>query len=580
MHHLFQAATLVNIFYETFAESFKYFFLGGGGTLQLSLNIIHFSSLFVDFQKFTWFLFFFKIVFIPSGTGLHHVFFMLSTWRCNTFSSDVNETLQETLEFTGTSITIATIIEVGIFFISATSALPAVQHFCLYTAVALVFNYIYQFTTLVPVMLLFGRIEAANRHSCTCLKVRHRESGENSRMYNLLCAGGSEEYSIKSVHVAKTFFETSFTITFAYIVPLLGFSILFIVYIIVSIIGSVGVTVGTEPSDMVPIGTPSETYLHLESQQMNDFGPFISVVVTEDVAYWDPEVQRTLTNLINRFERSHFVKSSNHTQCWFMEYYKYFNQTVPSNEDDFISTLLGPLLGLPNIAVFELDINFQEKASAISSSRCILVTENVGSPDQQAEMMEELRNIASIDTKIEVFAHEFLLYEQQVLLSPELIKINVITGVCVLVVASLLVPSPLVAIGLVLMVMSILTGVTGFTAFWGVSLDVTSIFNLLISVAIGVELTTHLAYAYTYVSISPISRLSWSFGIFGFPVVQTVLSSILGVVMFFAFAAYFYQTFAKIVFLTILFGLLHALLFFPTVLMIIFRGRSEANYAK
>ncbi|PIK54824.1 hypothetical protein BSL78_08253 [Apostichopus japonicus] len=68
--------------------------------------------------------------FLLLWTGLHHVFFMISTWRCNNFSSDIKETIQETLEVTGTSITIATLTEIVIFFICATSSVPVIRAFC------------------------------------------------------------------------------------------------------------------------------------------------------------------------------------------------------------------------------------------------------------------------------------------------------------------------------------------------------------------------------------------------------------------------------------------------------------------
>ncbi|XP_071852462.1 patched domain-containing protein 3-like isoform X2 [Apostichopus japonicus] len=523
--------------------------------------------------------------FLLLWTGLHHVFFMISTWRCNNFSSDIKETIQETLEVTGTSITIATLTEIVIFFICATSSVPVIRAFCLYTGVAMIFNYVYQFTILAPIMLLFGHIEVANRHCCTCLQVRSKDNQDNSTVYNVFCAGGSDEFALKSVHIVKTFFDTTFTLIFAYIIPLLVFAIFLVVYIVVSIVGSSSIAVGLEIQNMAPTASHTYNYLDLRSQQMTDFGPLVSVVFTEEIRYWDKTVQRALEDTMTDFEKSSFVKPKDYTQCWFIDYYQHFNLTddkdLMFDEDEFISTLRFNFLGRPNTAKYELDIKFQANKSVIASSRCILSTQNVTTAEDQGQMMQELRAIASrIDTEIVIFAPDFFLYEQQMTSAPEIIKLNIATGLCTLIMALLLVPNPFVALCVCLMTMSILTGLTGFMSFWGISLDVISIINLLICVGISIELSTHLAYLYTYVSISPISRLSWSLGIIGFPVCQSVACTLVSLFLFVGFPAYFYQTFAKVIFLTMSFGLLHSLIFFPTILMILFKGKSHVNYTK
>lgn len=47
------------------------------------------------------------------------------------------------------------------------TTIPAVQIFCMYTAVAIVFNFIYQLTFFLGLMVLYARLEDKEKHTIT-----------------------------------------------------------------------------------------------------------------------------------------------------------------------------------------------------------------------------------------------------------------------------------------------------------------------------------------------------------------------------------------------------------------------------
>ena len=53
------------------------------------------------------------------------------------------------------------------FFIGCITTIPAVQLFCLYTAVAITFTFIYQLTFFLGLLVLYARLEDNAKHSIT-----------------------------------------------------------------------------------------------------------------------------------------------------------------------------------------------------------------------------------------------------------------------------------------------------------------------------------------------------------------------------------------------------------------------------
>ncbi|KAL6488704.1 hypothetical protein MHYP_G00024450 [Metynnis hypsauchen] len=121
--------------------------------------------------------------------------------------------------------------------------------------------------------------------------------------------------------------------------------------------------------------------------------------------------------------------------------------------------------------------------------------------------------------------------------------------------------------------------VAGFMALWDVNLDSISMINLVICIGFSVDFSAHISYA--FVSSNEPSRNKKAIDALynlGYPMIQAAVSTIAGVVVLAASPSYIFRTFFKIMFLVILFGLVHGVVFIPVFLSLFgFCGKAHTS---
>lgn len=198
--------------------------------------------------------------------------------------------------------------------------------------------------------------------------------------------------------------------------------------------------------------------------------------------------------------------------------------------------------------IFNVSCNYRNiqkfaiKEDTITSSRCVVVTENVGTTNAKVYMMLTLWNVTKtsfkkidMDSGVFLFAPDFIFYEQYVIIVGQTIQISVIASGWILVVALVFKPNPDISVFVVLSVESTFIWITRFMIFWDVNLDPFSIIYLIISFGFSVNCSFHIAYGFNVLhNETSLNRLGLSFGVFGYPIVQSAISSVLGTFTVFA----------------------------------------------
>ncbi|UYV60852.1 daf-6, partial [Cordylochernes scorpioides] len=106
-----------------------------------------------------------------AGIGVDDAFVLLAAWRRTNLRDDVEKRLTTAYKQAGVSITVTSLTNLASFMAGCITPVRAVQIFCLYSSVSVIFTFFFQITFFAGCMTLLARAERRNLHSVTCLPI-------------------------------------------------------------------------------------------------------------------------------------------------------------------------------------------------------------------------------------------------------------------------------------------------------------------------------------------------------------------------------------------------------------------------
>ncbi|XP_040122790.1 patched domain-containing protein 3-like [Oryx dammah] len=502
--------------------------------------------------------------FLILGVGVDDMFIMISGWQKTSLTDSISERMSDVYSKVAVSITITTVTNVLAFYTGVMSSFRSVQYFCVYTGTTLLFCYFYSITCFGACMALDGKREGV---CLRWLKKPETPAQKCSSFKKSCCLPGSplqDEWK-DDVHPMNLFFRDYFGPLLTSTKSKIFVVLLYVSYIITSIHGCFRVEEGLDLRNLASDDSYITPYFNVEEEHFSTYGPRVMVVVTEVLDYWDKDARQKLEKCLADFENSEYV-DENLTEFWLREYVNYMENLRQDIDDKtvFLSNIPTFLMDFP---LFAYDINITSSQEIICS-RAFIQTMGISSSTNKKLMLLQFRDMAEkCEVPLMVYNPAFIYFDQFSAIVENTVRNVIVASAAMFIVSLLLIPHPLCSLWVTFAIASVIVGVTGFMAFWNVNLDSISMINLVICIGFSFDFAAHISYAFVSSSEPSVNqKATEALYLLGYPVLQSAVSTIIGVSVLSAAKAYIFRTFFKIMFLVMVFGAAHGLIFIPVFL--------------
>jgi len=506
--------------------------------------------------------------FLLLGIGIDDMFVIVQSWETLT-PKDQAGTLQErfgkTLSHSGVAITITSVTDVVAFAIGGTTVLPALKSFCLYAAVGIVAIYWFQCTYFVAWMSLDQRRLESHRNGC-CPCYKHKEYTSNAIAKRNISKSIFEAYGNLLMKTPSKIFLLIAT------VALTG----------VGIWGNLLLEQRFDPTWFLP----PDTYLSkwfLANQKYFPFGGDRVTVWCNGMDYIN-EVEQ-LDDLAKKLaDQTDIIDKVDSWTGHFIDYVKLTekggsgNGFPRLNETEF-HLKLTQFLFSPRGGKYRQQFKFESDPICGKMSSKILLSDITFThkvfegPSQHIPAMNRVKSLiksANLSGKIFPLSQGYASWETDEVISAELYRNIGLAIACIFVTTVVLVGNLVCSILVLIMVVISLIDVGGFMHFWGLTIDTVSCVNLIIAIGLCVDYSAHVAHRFLVEQVgSREERVKKTLANIGPAVMNGGISTFLAFILLANSKSHVFDTFFKIFFLVVVFGLFQGLVVLPIVLSFI-----------
>ncbi|CAC5391507.1 unnamed protein product [Mytilus coruscus] len=232
-----------------------------------------------------------------------------------------------------------------------------------------------------------------------------------------------------------------------------------------------------------------------------------------------------------------------------------FNDTTHS---DFILGLQ-KFLNTNSGNMFVNDVTIE--GSSITASRFHVLSNSLTESSNQASLMILLRDLTkSSHLPVFVFSPTFIVFEQYVQIVPQTIQTLAIAVSVVFLVTAIFMPLPVLILLVTISVSMIMVGVIGLMEIWGLTLSSVTMIHIVMCVGFSVDFSAHICHAYAHCPGEDRHfRVATAMDMAGGPILNGVLSSLIGIVVLAFSQSYIFFSFFKVMSIVVVAGAMHAI---------------------
>ena len=403
-----------------------------------------------------------------------------------------------------------------------------------------------------------------NRHFCTCLKVEPKDQlrSNGASKWKVFCCSGSphkhrdemespiEKYPKRLVKQVVLFKPTQIVIC-----------VLFMLYLGLSIWGTAGFRDDLYLEDLAD----SDYNSFYDSDQASFSQSLIVSLTIQNVVDYKLQLTFDQINSLVSNVRNDSQVLDDFLLSW-IHSYRSSAAYVDSTDAMFIGGLQG-FLSTPSGNLFINDVVIDTTSNQITASRLHILTSSITSSGDQADMMVRIRDIVK-SSPLNVFAYapEFVFLEQYAQIVPQTLQTLSISVCLVILVTAIFMPLPLVILLVTIAVVTILLGVVGFLHFWGVTLNSMTMIQIIMCVGFCIDFSTHICHAFIQADGPRNERVTQALDKAGGPIFNGAISTIIGVLVLAFSTSYVFFSFFQVIFLLVIFGLVHSFFLLPVIL--------------
>ncbi|CAM9133803.1 unnamed protein product, partial [Hapterophycus canaliculatus] len=538
--------------------------------------------------------------FILLGLGVDDSFVICNSFGRTDPRKSIPERMREGLGHAGVSITVTSITDIVAFLISATTVLPALSSFCVYSALGVMALYILQArqrqttkSTLFVAFVVYDtrRQEAGRLDCCCCIKTKYMDNRPSAVTESKIGSAGEWDPAMGERGRLEKFAANTYA-------PLLSKkpfkALVIIVFGVIFAICCFGATkLGVDDTDEAFI--PDGSYLidtnNAKDEYFGGVGADVEIV-TEDIDYFSmqaelADVSAKLTGFGDN--KSPYIQdpaTSGTFFSWFDDLIVYAEvegvatlvpstsfdgeYTVFSDEAEFQSTLEAFLAspdGLPYTSSVIMEDDGTIRAASILSEYSGKIN---GDAAKQVDAMVDLRDLVD-EWNFEAFpwSSAYFDWENFQIIYKELFQGLGLCLAAVFLLTLILLAHPLTAGLVFLMVTFTIVDVLGIMYFWGLAIDTVAVINLVLAVGLSVDYAAHIAHSFMIKTGTRDERVMQAVSDIGVAVVHGGMSTFLAVVLLSLSASYVFRVLFKQFFATAVMGLGHGLILLPVLLSLV-----------
>ncbi|XP_023227862.1 patched domain-containing protein 3-like [Centruroides sculpturatus] len=513
------------------------------------------------------------MTFLLLGIGLDDSFVLLAAWRRTNVKDSTIQRMSHTFSEAGVSIAITSLTNIASFCVGITSPFRVVRIYCMYGALSVLFDFVYQIFFFGSLMALDGHREKHRLNPFLCYTVKETHfDNETSKVRQ------DETYSNKCDRAVKYLSEKLGSLLCRKSVKML-IVFMFVCNIAGSIYSIKDMKQGLDLKEIFPFSSPITKFINNYYSYFTDYPHVIQVVFNQTLDYSNPSVQEEVENILSMVQNAPYISGREHFLCWIREYLSFIHNNDlnylmkdfnTSDSRGFVQGLKQVFLRFQPAIQFRKDLSWDRERNQIVASRCFVSSKGVRTGTDEKLLLEGLRQIADRSKyRVIVYNILFAFYEQSLNLTAICLQ-NV--GVAVFVVSLiflLMIQDIPCTVCVSLNVVCILVETMGYMNWWHVKLDLMSVLILMMSAGLCIDFSAHVAYAYKCCQKeSSEEKIKYSLNATGYPIMQNCLSTLLGVIVLAFGPSYTFVIFFKIILLIMVFAALNGLLLLPVLLII------------